>query len=108
VKKNGQTRSNASVNHEVALLRHLLNSAMFYEMLEVNLFDKFQREQNRAKKRVFLEEPKRGRVLKPEELNNVLPYCRPYLRNIILGLLCTGPRVRDLLRLKWADIDWQE
>lgn len=77
-------------------------------MLLVNPFDRFSREQKREQKKVFLEEPKRVRILKPEELNNVLPHCRPYLQNIIFGLLYTGLRVRDLLRLRWDDIDWQE
>lgn len=108
VKNNGQPRSNASANREVALLRHLLNTAVFYEMLEINPFDKFLREQKREQKKVFLEQPKRERVLKPEELDNILPYCRPYVQNIILGLLYTGLWVRDLLRLRWDDIDWQE
>lgn len=108
LKSNGQPRSNASINREVALLRHLLNTAVFNEMLEVNPFDKFSREQKREQKKVFLEEPERNRVLEPEELDKILPHCRPYLRNIILGLLYTGLRVRDLLRLKWSDIDWKK
>jgi integrase len=108
LKSNGQSRSNASVNRELALLRHILNTAVFNEMLEVNPFDKFSREQKREQKKVFLEEPERNRVLEPEELDKILPHCRPYLRNIILGLLYTGLRVRDLLRLKWSDIDWKK
>lgn len=108
MKPNGEPRSNSSVNREVALLRHLLNTAVFNEMLEVNPFDRFSREQKREQKKVFLEEPKRNRLLEPEELDKILPHCRPYLRSIILGLLYTGLRVRDLLRLRWDDIDWKK
>lgn len=107
-KKNDQARSGASINREVALLRHLLNRGVYCEMLEVNPFDKFSRERKRERKRVFLEEPERNRVLDPKELDKILPHCRPYLQNIILGLLYTGLRVRDLLRLRWDEIDWEE
>jgi len=47
-------------------------------------------------------------VLKPEELDRVFANCHQYLRNIIQGLLLTGLRVRDLLALKWDDVDYQE
>jgi len=109
LKKDGKIRSNASVNNEVALLRHLLNKAVYYEMLEMNPFDKFSRERKRTNEnRVFLEPPVRERVLEPSELDKIFPHSRPYLQNIILGLLYTGLRVRDLLGLRWDDIDWKK
>ena len=108
IKKDGKLRSNASVNHEVALLRHLLNKAVYYEMPEVNPFDKFSRERKQTNNnKVFLDAPIRERVLEPSELDTILPHCQPYLQNIILGLLYTGLRVRDLLRLRWDDVDWE-
>lgn len=108
LKKNGKPRSTCCINREVALLRHVLNKALYYEMLEVNPFNKFSWEKKRENKRVFLEEPKRERVLDPKELDKILPHCYPYLQNIIFGLLYTGLRVRDLLRLRWDDIDWEK
>jgi integrase len=109
LKKDGKTRSNASANGEVALFRHLLNKAVYYEMLEINPFDKFARERKRTNNnKVFLDPPIRDRVLDPSELDQIFPHCRPYLQNIILGLLYTGLRVRDLLNLKWEDISWEK
>jgi integrase len=109
LKKDGKIRSNASANNEVALLRHLMNKAVYCEMLEVNPFDKFARERKRTNgNKVFLDAPIRERVLEPSELDQIFPHSRPYLQNIILGLLYTGLRVRDLLSLKWDDIDWKK
>jgi integrase len=109
LKKDGSVRTNASSNREMALLRHILNYAIFpYEMIEVNPFDKFKRELSKTNLKLFREEPKRERILKPEELDKVFKNCHQYLRNVVQGLLLTGLRVRDLLNLRWDDIDWQE
>jgi integrase len=109
VKKDGKRRTNCSPNREVALLRHLLNKAVYWDMLEVNPYFKFAKERSNGENRpVFLTEPKREVVLEPEQLEQITPHCRPYLRNIIFGILYTGLRVRDLLNLKWDDIDWEK
>jgi integrase len=78
-------------------------------MLQVNPFAKFAKERSSGRsKPVFLTEPRREVVLEPEQLEQITPHCRPYLRNIVFGILYTGLRVRDLLNLKWDDIDWEK
>jgi integrase len=109
LKKDGKPRTNCSANREVALLRHLLNKAVYWDMLQVNPYAKFAKERSGGgSKPVFLAEPRRDVVLEPKQLEQIVPHCKPYLRNIILGLIYTGLRVRDLLNLKWDDIDWEK
>jgi integrase len=111
LKADGTPRTNASANRELACLRSLLNCAVFpYEMLEVSPFKKFMQQWTKSnpKLRLFREEPTRNRVLKPVEIPNIFEHSRPFLQNIIKGLLLTGLRVRDLLNLRWEDIDYQE
>lgn len=53
------------------------------------------------------EPPGRVRYLSPEELHRLLAVCSFYLQTVILFVICTGLRKMELIRLKWADIDFE-
>jgi len=95
----GKSRSAASVNRELAILRHMFSKAVEWGMMAENPFKRFRRS-------IFLEERNdRCRYLTEDEIHRLLTACPPYLRNIVQGALLTGLRKGDLLDLRWADID---
>ena len=92
-------RSNVSVNRELEVLRHMLNKAVEWGMLDENPF-------NRFKESVFFEEMNdRVRFLDKDEINKLLDVSPPYLANIIRAAIFTGLRKGDLLKMKWEDVD---
>jgi integrase len=107
--QNGKPRSGASVNRELALLRHLLNVAILHKLLERNPFTEYRDHLRRiqSKEKVFLQEPKRDRSLTPEEAKKLLAASAPYLKNIIRGLIYTGLRLGDMMRLRWENVNWE-
>jgi integrase len=95
----GKVRSDVAVNRELETLRHMLNKAVEWEMLDINPFDRF-------KKPILFEED-RGRVryLTEEEIKSLLNVSPHYLKNIVKAALFTGLRKGDILNLKWSDVD---
>jgi integrase len=92
-------RSDVSVNRELEVLRHMLNKAVEWAMLDENPF-------NRFKESIFFEETNdRVRFLEKEEIQALLDVSPVYLQNIIKGAIFTGLRKSDLLSLKWTDVD---
>src|SRR2546428_537797 len=62
--------------------------------------------QNPAKPVKLLKEPPgRLRYLTPEELTRLLEACAPHLRPIALMAVHTGMRRRQILSLRWSDVD---
>jgi integrase len=94
-----RVRSDIAVNRELQTLRHMLNKAVEWGMLDLNPFDRF-------KKPILFEEV-RGRVryLTEEEIKSLLNVSPLYLKNIIKAALFTGLRKGDILTLKWSDVD---
>lgn len=115
-------RSIASVNRELALLRAMLNDAVYNGWLS---FSPFQR----AKGLISLaDETKRERVLTFEEEKRLLQVCsdemnvsfkwkgkdvsatikskREHLRPLIIVALDTAMRRGELLKLQWKDVDF--
>lgn len=90
----------ATVNRELALLKHMLTKAVDWGYLK----------QNPAKSVKLLKEPPgRLRYLEPEEIERLLEACddplAPYLRAIVVVALHTGMRFGEILRLRWGDLD---
>jgi integrase len=101
--RDGRTRSIASVNREMALLRRMLNVAQAEGWLIRNPFKAGESLISIA------DEKQRERILTPEEESRLLAACtgrRSHLRAIIIAALDTGCRRGELLKLKWSDVEF--
>jgi len=55
--------------------------------------------------KLLKEPPGRLRYLTPEELSRLLDACAPHLKPIALVAVHTGMRRREILSLRWSDVD---
>jgi integrase len=98
----GRTRSDASVNRELACLSHLFGKAVEWEMIDESPFRKMRG-------LFFKENNKRTRFLAEEEIKKLLEVnydgLPPYLKPIVATAIYTGLRKGEILNLKWKDID---
>src|SRR5262245_26229245 len=89
--------SPATVNREVALLKHMFNLAerwgAFRGINPVRMV-KFFDEDNDVL-----------RVLSVEEQERLLSHCSPYLQDLIVFAINTGLRAGDILNLTWEEVD---
>jgi integrase len=91
-----ETVKPATVNKELALLKHMFTKAIEWGYVK----------QNSIKSVKLLKEPPgRLRYLTPEELTRLLDACAPHLKPIVLMAVHTGMRRREILSLRWADVD---
>jgi len=86
----------ASVNREMALLKHALNLAVEWDYLEVSAA-------TRVKK--FKEPPGRVRYLTRDEGAALVEACSANIRPIVLMALHTGMRRGEILALDWEHVD---
>jgi integrase len=96
-KKGGRVRAHGSVNYDLAVLRHMLNKAIQWGLLENHPFRKGERlayKLNNA----------RTRFLSESEIEALLGECSTHLRPIVETALLTGMRREELLSLKWEQI----
>lgn len=98
------SRSIASVNRELALLRRMLNVAVQEGWIRKNPM-------HAGDSLICIAaEHKRERILMFEEERRLLDACtgrREHLRPIVIAALETGMRRGELLKLKWNDIDFE-
>jgi integrase len=94
----GETRSDARVNRELAVLKHMLNKAVEWGMLEISPFRK-------GKRLMFKENNHILRFLSEAEIEALLAACPKHLRPIVETALLTGMRKEELLSLKWEQIN---
>jgi len=88
--------SPASVNRELACLKHMFTKAI--EWAYVN--------SNPAKTVKLLKEPPgRLRYLVPEEIERLLDACSDHIRPIVIAALNTGMRKSEILNLRWKEVD---
>jgi integrase len=86
----------ATVNRELALLKHMFTKAIEWGYVK----------ENPAKAVKLLKEPPgRVRYLTPDELARLLDACAPHLKPIVLMAAHTGMRVREILTLTWPQVD---
>ena len=86
----------ATVNRELACLKHMYNKAIEWNYATANP----------AKSVKLLKEPPgRLRYLSPDEAGRLLDACSGYLRSIVITALNTGMRKGEILSLRWADVD---
>ena len=92
------TVSPASVNRELACLRHMFTKAIEWGLIN----------HNPAKKVKSLKEKnKRLRFLSIEEIERLLDSCCVYLKPIVKMAIFSGMRKSEILNLKWKDVDFQ-
>lgn len=93
----------ATINRELACLRHMLNMAIKWRKAQVNPVREVK----------FLKEPKeKDRILSPEEEARLLEAVRTghksgHLEPIIITALNTGMRKGEILNLKWSNVDFR-
>jgi len=87
--------SPATVNREVALLRHILNVAVDHGLIEVNPLTRIK---------MFQEEPK-GRSLSDEEIHLIARHISPVYKDFFVFLAMTGLREGEALSLTWDQVD---
>ncbi len=96
----------ASVNREIACLRHMCNKAVEWGYGKKNPVTGVK---------LLKEPPGRIRFLETSEIDNLLKAiddlkrgCGRYLRPVVVLALNTGLRKNEILQLKWKDIDLKE
>lgn len=99
------TRTVASVNRELALLRRMFNVAVQQGWIRRNPF-------NCGDSLISIaDEQKRERIITLEEERKLLAACtgkREHLSTIIIAALDTGMRKGELLKLRWRDVDLED
>jgi integrase len=89
--------SPATVNRELALLKHIYTKAMEWGYLKTNPLKPVK----------FLKEPPgRLRYLSCEEVEAMIAACPRHLKPIVVVAIHTGMRKSEILGLKWQDIDF--
>ena len=86
----------ATVNRELACMKHMYNLAILWEMTRKNPV---------AKVKFFKERNKRIEFLIPEEIERLIIACSTYARPVVITALNTGMRLGEILGLTWNDID---
>jgi len=92
-----EPRSDARVNRELSVLKHMLNKAVEWGMLEISPF-------KRGGRLMFKENNLSLRFLSEAEIEALLDACPPHLKVIVETALLTGMRKEELLSLKWEQI----
>lgn len=97
-KKITKTVKGATINRELACLRHIFNVAA----LKKKFFG-----ENPVRHDEFYPEPKKiERILDREEIGRLLEAAAPHLKIAITLGLCTGLRKSEILAIKWKNIDF--
>lgn len=87
----------ATVNREVALLKHMFNLAERWGL--------FQGQNPVRMVKFFHEENDVLRTLSREEEERLLAHCSPYLQDLVVFAINTGLRAGDILSLTWEEVD---
>jgi integrase len=91
-----ETVGPATVNREMAALKHALNLAVEWDYLEAS---------PAARVAKLKEPPGRVRYLTRAEADAVLAACTPELYPVVVTALHTGMRFSEILSLEWRDVD---
>ncbi len=87
----------ATINREMAVLKAMFNMAIRDGEADTNPVKEVK---------FFKEDNKKERILTSEEIQRLLAECNDHLKPIVVLALNTGMRLREILYLKWSDIDY--
>ena len=90
-------RKESSINSEISCLRHMFKKAVEWEMLRESPF-------SNGGSLVMKVNNKRERYLTPDEYDRLVAAAPPHLRHILEFAVHTGARRKEVLNLKWRDI----
>ena len=92
-------RADASVNREMATLRHIFSKAVEWDMMDRNPFEK-------GKSLLLKVSNQRIRYLTEDEITKLLDECKSqkHLHRIVTCAINTGMRRGEILTLKWSQI----
>jgi integrase len=91
--------SKKTVRNVLNLLSEILNTARAEGYLKVSPMPDVEKPK--------IEREKKGRALKPDEIQSILEQCREPLRLMFLTALLTGMRSGETFGLWWEDFDWE-
>lgn len=86
----------ATINRELACLKHMFSLAIKWKMADENPVKEVQ---------LFQEQQIEMRILTREEIERLVANTSPRLQPILLIALNTGMRKGEIIRLRWHDID---
>ncbi|MFC1868057.1 tyrosine-type recombinase/integrase [Thermodesulfobacteriota bacterium] len=95
--KHKTIRTDAAVNREMGVLRHIFRKAVEWEMMEESPFD-------RGKSLQLKENNMRLKFLTEEQIQSLIGECPKHLKRIVQCALNTGMRRGEILSLKWSQI----
>jgi len=95
--RTGTARADATVNREVATLKHMLSKAVEWSLLETSPFAK-------GKGLIYRENNLRLKFLTETEIDALLKACARHLKPIVEAAIHTGMRKGEILSLKWEQI----
>lgn len=90
--------SNATVNREVACLKHIFTKAIEWAIVQKNPGKKVK---------LLRERNTRLRYLDEKEIGRLCNACAEHLKPIVTVALNTGMRKEEILSLKWKDLDYR-
>jgi len=92
-------RADASVNREIATIRHLFSKAVEWEMIDQNPFEQ-------GKSLLLKASNQRIRYLTEEEIDRLLEECKSakHLYRVVICAINTGMRRGEILSLRWEQI----
>lgn len=89
----------ATVNRYLATLKHMFSKAVEWELVEEETLKKIR------KVKFLPENNRRLRYLTKDEADLLISKCPAHLRPIVITALNTGMRKREILYLKWSNVD---
>ncbi len=95
----GRPPSNASLNREIAMLRHMYNKAIEWNLVSSN---------PAAKIKPYKEKAKPLAVLTEDEFENLYDAASDFLKPILMVAVHTGMRRNEILNLKRSDVNMQQ
>jgi len=96
-RRQGQV-SNATVNREVACLKHIFTKAIEWKIVQKNPGKKVK---------LLRERNTRLRYLDEKEIRRLHGACAEHLKPIVIVALNTGMRKEEILSLRWKDVDFR-